>query len=79
MSAQLELSEEVFCDRMDALLEAFMKKDHDKVKEISRTIPLTPEVALQRRSYMSKEDIVELGFDMSLVEAKLGKDWYEES
>jgi hypothetical protein len=79
MSAQLELSEDVFCDRMDALLDAFNNKDQAKVKEIARTIPLTPEVALQRKHYMSKEDIIELGFDMSLVEARLGKDWYEKS
>ncbi len=77
MAATAELGDDVFFERFDALMKAFKSGDDAQAAEIARTIPLTPGVALQRRRYMSKEDIIDLGFDMSLVEAELGKDWYE--
>ncbi len=77
MSAQMELSDEVFYERFERLLDAIENDDFEKAREIAGGIPLPPELAMQRRSYMSKEDILELGYDMSLVEAKYGKDWYE--
>lgn len=77
MSAVMELSEDVFYERFDAMMEAFKNDDEEKMKAIAATIPLPPELAMQRRSYMSKEDILDLGYDMSLVEAEYGKDWYE--
>lgn len=77
MSAKLELTEDEFYDRFDAALAALNAGDDAKADEIAHTIPLPPEVAMQRRRYMSKEDILELGFDMSHVIAEYGEDWYE--
>ncbi len=77
MSAEMELSEEVFYDRFEAMLDAFQKGDCARADEIARGIPLPPAVAMQRKHYMSKTDILAFGFDMSLVEAECGEDWYE--
>ncbi len=77
MSAQMELSDEVFYERFDRLVDAINSNDLDGARKIAHGIPLPPELAMQRRSYMSKERILDLGYDMSLVEAKYGKDWYE--
>ncbi len=77
MTANTHISDEVFLDRLEDLLDAFESKDDARVKKIASTIPLTPAIALQRKHYMSKSDIVNLGFDMSLVEEELGIDWYE--
>lgn len=79
MSAKLEISDDVFYDRFDAMLAAFKEGDYDKGREIAHGIPLPPSVAMQRRSYMSKADIIELGYDMSHVVAEYGEDWYEKS
>lgn len=77
MTAQMELSDEVFYERFNRLLDAIENDDFEMVHEIAGTLPLPPELAMQRRSYMSKEEILEFGYDMSLVEAKYGKDWYD--
>ncbi len=77
MSARMELDEDVFYDRFEAMLDAFKKGDDAKVTEIARTIPLPPAVAMQRKRYMSKAAILDFGFDMSLVEAEFGENWYE--
>lgn len=77
MSTMAGLSEDEFLDRLDAAMKASRDKDTAKYEEIIRTIPLTPDVVRQRKSYMSKEEIIDLGFDMSFVETELGKDWYE--
>ncbi len=77
MSAQMELSDEVISERFDRMLDAIESGDFIKARKIAGGIPLYPELAMQRRSYMSKEEILELGYDMSLVEAEYGKDWYE--
>ncbi len=77
MTAKVDIDDDAFSDRLDAILDAFTNEDYAKVKEIAGTILLPPDLAMQRKRYMSKEDILDLGYDMSLVEAKFGKDWYE--
>ena len=81
MSAQMdfddEMSDDVFYERLNAMLDAFACDDFAKARKIAGGLKLPPKLAMQRRSYMSKEDILALGYDMSLVEAKYGKDWYE--
>ncbi len=77
MTANTHISEDVLLDRLTELSHAILNKDYARTKEIAGTIPLTPAVALQRKHYMSKSEILNLGFDMSLVEEELGSDWYE--
>lgn len=79
MAAHAQISDDVFLDRLNDALDAFEAGDEKKVKEITKTIPLPPEVAKRIKSYMSKTSLHNLGFDMSLVEAELGKDWIDES
>lgn len=82
MSAQTEeviddMSDEVFFERFDRMLDAFENEEFAKAKEIAGGLKLPPDLAMRQRSYMSKEEILDCGYDMSLVEAKYGKGWYE--
>ncbi len=77
MTANTHISDEEVLDRIMELSNAMLRHDFDRAREIAGTIPLTPSVALQARHYMSKSEIVNTGYDMSLVEEELGADWYE--
>ncbi len=79
MSATTDLSDEVFYERFSKLLDAFRNDDDAAYQEIAATLPLPPIIAKRAKHYMTKEDILECGWDMSLVVAELGEDWYEQS
>jgi len=75
---QMQINDDVVLDRLNAAMDAFDEDDIQKMKEINATIPLPSTVAKQMKAYMSKEDILDLGYDLSLANAELGEDWLNE-
>lgn len=77
MSTLTQTEEDLFLDKLSAAIDAVGANDMVRAKEIAGTMQISPESAQSIVRYMGKEEFLELGFDLSLVERALGKGWID--
>ena len=66
----------------DNLTDIYMKAsecgDRETMRQVTSQIKISPSKALVGLQVWGKEEFLALGYDLSLVESELGKDWADQ-